>query len=124
VTGVDLTTALTVTFDGGDADLRASIAEEPRQWLAITGDRGEVELRPEPFTAWDGTETEVVFTGADGVSADSVPAANAYRLMVEETSAVIEGREGWVVPLADSRATAAILDAAFESAASGTPVAL
>jgi xylose dehydrogenase (NAD/NADP) len=124
VTGVDLTTALTVTFDGGDADLRASIAEEPRQWLTITGDRGEVELRPEPFTAWEGTETEVVFTSADGVSADPMPAANAYRLMVEETSAVIDGRDGWVVPLADSRATAAILDAAFESAASGTPVAL
>jgi xylose dehydrogenase (NAD/NADP) len=122
--GVDLTTALTVTFDSGDADLRASIAEEPRQWLVVTGEAGEIEVRPEPFTAWEGVETEVVLTSAAGVDADPMPAANAYRLMVEETSAVIEGRDGWVVPLADSRATAAILDAASESAASGTPVAL
>jgi predicted dehydrogenase len=123
-TGVDLTATLTVTFDGGDADLRASIAEEPRQWLVLTGERGDLELRPEPFTAWEGAETEIVFTSAPGVETDPMPAANAYRLMVEETSAVIEGRDGWVVPLADSRATAAILDAAFESAASGSPVAL
>ncbi len=123
-TGVDLTTTVTLSFDGGDADLRASIAEDARQWLVVTGERGEIELRPEPFTAWEGVETEVVYSSPGGVEPEAVPAANAYRLMVEETSAVIEGRGGWVVPVAESRATAAVLDAAFESAASGTPVAL
>jgi hypothetical protein len=39
--------------------------------------------------------------------------------MVEEISAVIDGGSGWLLPLTDSRATAAVLDACFASAASG-----
>ena len=123
-TGVDLTAEVTVSFDDGDADLRCSIAEEPRQWLVVMGERGEFELRGDAFAAWEGAATELVFTSPAGAEPETVPPANAYALMVEETSAVIEGRPGWVVPLAESRATAAVLDAAFESAAAGTPVAL
>lgn len=123
-TGVDLTASFTVSFDGGTADLWVSIADEQRQWLTITGEHGEVELRPAPYTAWHGDETEIVLTTPDGVDADPVPATDAYRLMVEQTSAVIEGRPGWVVPLADSRATATVLDAAFASASTGAPVAV
>ena len=123
-TGVDLTTLATVTFDSGTADLRASIAEDARQWLVIEGEAGALDVRDAPFTAWQGQETELWFTGPHGSEPERVPAAHAYALMVEQTSAVIEGRDGWVVPLAESRATAAILDAAFESAAAGTPVAL
>jgi predicted dehydrogenase len=123
-TGVDLTATVTVTFDEGTADLRASIAEDPRQWLVIAGERGELGLREAPFTAWDGQPVDVQFTSPAGTEVDPVEPANAYALMVENVSAVIEGRDGWVVPLAESRTTAAILDAAFESAASGTPVAL
>jgi predicted dehydrogenase len=120
-TGVDLTASVTVTFDGGEADVRASIAEEPRQWLVVVGDRGELELRVAPFTAWEGQETELRLSSGD---TDRVAPANAYRLMVENVSAVAEGRDGWVLPLAESRATAQVLDAAFESAAAQTPVAL
>ena len=123
-TGVDLTAALTVTFDGGTADLRCSIAEEPRQWLVVAGERGELDLRDAAFTAWEGQETELWFTSPAGSEPETCPAANAYALMVENVSAAIAGAEGWVVPLAESRTTAAILDAAFESAAAGTPVAL
>ena len=123
-TGVDLTATLTVTFDGGTADLRASIAEPARQWLVIAGERGELDLREPPFTAWDGQETELWFTSPAGSEPERIPGANAYALMVENVSAVAEGRDGWVVPLEESRRTAAILDAAFESAAAGTPVAL
>ncbi|HWL38341.1 MAG TPA: Gfo/Idh/MocA family oxidoreductase [Frankiaceae bacterium] len=123
-TGVDLTATLTVTFDRGTADLRCGIAEDPRQWLVVAGERGELDLRDAAFTAWEGQETELWFTTPAGSEPETVPAANAYALMVENVSAVVEGREGWVVPLAESRTTAAILDAAFESAASGTAVAL
>ena len=123
-TGVDLTATVHVTFDGGTAELRASIAEEPRQWLVIEGGRGALELRDSAFAAWEGQDTELVFAGGGGDEIEPVPAANAYALMVEQVSAAIEGREGWVVPLAESRTVAAVLDAAFESAASGTPVAL
>ena len=61
----------------------------------------------------DGTSTERV----------PVPAADAYAVMVEEMSSVVRGGPGWVLPLAESRQTAAVLDAAFASAARhGEPV--
>jgi predicted dehydrogenase len=123
-TGVDLTMALTVAFDGGEAELRCSVDEPAGQSFVIEGERGELEVRGEPFTAWEGAETEIWFSSAAGRQPERFEPANAYRLMVEETSAAIEGRGGWVLPLAASRATAAVLDAAFESAAAGTPVAL
>jgi predicted dehydrogenase len=123
-TGVDLTAEVRVTFDSGVADLRCSIAEEPRQWLVIAGERGELDVREAAFTAWEGQETELWFTSPAGSERDPVPAANAYALMVEQMSAVVEGRDGWVVPLAESRTVAQVLDAAFESAAAGTPVAI
>ena len=51
-------------------------------------------------------------------------ATDAYRLMVEEVSSVLTGGPGWVLPLAQSRQTAAVLDAARASAAGGgQPVA-
>jgi predicted dehydrogenase len=119
--GVDLTASLTIAFDGGEADVRASIAEEPRQWLVVVGTRGELELRDNPFTAWDGEETSLELSTGP---VHRVAPANAYRLMVENVSAVASGGDGWVLPLAESRLTASVLDAAFEAAAARTPVAL
>ncbi|MCW2544665.1 MAG: hypothetical protein JWM40_2217, partial [Frankiales bacterium] len=40
----------------------------------------------------------------------AVPAVDAYRVMVEEVSSVIAGGPGWVLPLDESRLTAAALD--------------
>jgi hypothetical protein len=52
-----------------------------------------------------------------------VPATDAYRVMVEEMSSVLRGGPGWVLPVAESRQTAAVLDAALHSAGNGsTPV--
>ena len=120
-TGVDLTMSVSLAFDGGAADVRASIAEDPRQWLVVVGDRAEMELRGHPFTAWEGEESELwLSTG----TIERVEPANAYRLMVENFSAVAEGRDGWVLPLADSRLVAEVTDAAFEAAAAETPVGL
>jgi hypothetical protein len=44
--------------------------------------------------------------------------------MIEEVSSVLRGGPGWVLPLAESRDTAAVLDAARASALSGAPVHL
>ena len=46
-----------------------------------------------------------------------VPAVDAYRVMVEEVSSVLTGGPGWVLPLEESRQTAAVLDAVRASAA-------
>jgi hypothetical protein len=59
---------------------------------------------------------------SDGTSTERrpVPARDAYQVMVEEVSAVIAGGDGWLLPLSESLATAAVLDAAFASARTGS----
>jgi predicted dehydrogenase len=121
-TGVDLDSRAVLDWDGATAEVRASIDSDDGQWLVITGDRGEIELRGEPFTAMAASELWV----SDGTGTERVPveATDAYRVMVEEMGAVVEGRPGWVLPLEQSRQTASVLDAAFASGrAGGSPVA-
>jgi predicted dehydrogenase len=88
------------------------------QWLVITGESGELELRDQPYTSWN-AETELWVSDGVGTERLPVPAENAYRLMVEEVSSVIRGGPGWVLPVEESRQTAAVLDAARASAAAG-----
>jgi hypothetical protein len=85
----------------------------------ITGERGEIELRDEPYTSWKDDDTELWVSNGKGTDRVPVPAVDAYRVMVEETSAVLRGAPGWVLPLEESRQTAAVLDAAFASAGAG-----
>jgi len=119
-TGVDVTADLILGFDGGDAEIHVSIGEPARQWLVITGERGEIELRPKPYAAWRDDATEVLIsTGAD-TQRRAVPAVDAYQLMVQDVSALVRGGAGYVVPLTESRATAAVIDAAFASGAAGS----
>jgi xylose dehydrogenase (NAD/NADP) len=119
-TGVDLTTDAVLSYENGDAEVHVSIAEQPRQSLIITGDDGEIELREWSFTAQLSDDTELwVSRGGKGTERIPVPAAPAYRLMLEEFSEVIRGRDGWVLPLAESLEGAKLIDACFASARSG-----
>ena len=118
-TGVDLVTEAVLEFAAGEAEVRAGISEPPLQWLVITGDSGEIELRDSAYTSWVRDETLLLVSDGRRTERTTVPAANAYQVMVEEVSSVIEGDRGWVVPLAESLATAAVLDAAFASSRSG-----
>ena len=123
-TGVDLTSEVLIDFDGGTAEVRASIDEPGVQRLVITTERGELEL-PEPtYTAWLTHHTELWVS--DGTTTERRPGgeADAYRIMVEEFSSVAGGGSGWVLPLEESLSCARVIDAAFESSAAGTPVAL
>ena len=117
-TGVDLDTRAILDWDGVTAQVHVGIDGSEGQWLVVTGARGELELRDAPFTSWrddselwvsDGTDTERL----------RVPAVDAYRVMVEEVSSVLTGGPGWVLPLEQSRQTAAVLDAVRASAAAG-----
>jgi D-xylose 1-dehydrogenase (NADP+, D-xylono-1,5-lactone-forming) len=115
--GVDLTTDVVLDFPGGaTAEVHVSIAEPERQWLVITGDAGEIELRHAPFTAWLGQHTELWVSDGGTTERMPVPADDAYRIMVEQVSAAVRGEPAWVVPVADSLATAEVLDAAREAA--------
>jgi predicted dehydrogenase len=118
-TGVDLATEAVIDFDGGSAEIRAGISEPARQWLVISGDGGEIELRDASYTSWRDDQTELLVS--DGATTRRVPVqpVDAYRVMVEEMSSVIAGGPGWVLPLSESLATAAVIDAAFASARTG-----
>ena len=115
-TGVDLVTEAVLEFPSGSAQVRAGIAEPPQQWLVIGCEGGEVELRDAPYTSWVDDETTLLVSDGTTTQRDRFPATDAYRVMVEEVSAAIRGDEGWVLPLTESRATAAVLDACFVSA--------
>jgi predicted dehydrogenase len=125
-TGVDLDTRAILRWAGGaEAEVRAGMSSGDGQWLVVTGDRGEIELRDAPYTSWKDDATELWVSDGAGTERVSVPAVDPYRLMVEEMSSVLRGGPGWVLPLAESRDTAAVLDAAFASAAQdGEPVAV
>ncbi|MCW2681390.1 MAG: hypothetical protein JWM62_2791, partial [Frankiales bacterium] len=118
-TGVDLDTRAVLRWPGGtEAEVHVGITGAEGQWLVITGEHGEVELRDEPYTSWQ-KATEVWVSDGTGTERLPVPAADAYRVMVEEVSSAIRGGSGWVLPLEESRQTAAVLDAARASAAAG-----
>jgi predicted dehydrogenase len=122
-TGVDLVTEAVLEWgDGVEAEVRAGIAGEVGQWLVMTGERGEIELRDAPYTSWVEDQTELWLSDGTATERVPVPAANPYQLMVEEMSSVLTGGPGWVLPLAESRSTAAVLDAIRLSAATGRPV--
>jgi predicted dehydrogenase len=119
--GVDLVTEAILTRESGaEAEVRAGISGSgDGQWLVLTGEGGEIELRDAPYTSWTEDVTELLVS--DGVGTERVPVAgtNAYVVMVEEVSSVLRGGPGWVLPVAESRQTAAVLDAARASASSG-----
>lgn len=116
-TGVDLATDAVLSFAGGEAEIHVGISEPPRQWLVISGDDGEIELPGAPYTSWvDDATVLSVSGGTSGVRRIDVPPVDAYRLMVEDVSSVIAGGTGWLLPVAESRATAAALDACFAAA--------
>lgn len=119
-TGVDLQTEAILSWESGaEAEVRCGISGSDGQWLVITGERGEIELREAPYTSWKDDARELwVSDGAD-TERVPVPAVDPYRLMVEEVGSALQGGPGWVLPLAESRQTAAVLDAARASAASG-----
>ena len=124
-TGVDLVTEAILEWpSGAQAEVKAGIAAGEGQWLVLTGERGEIELRDAPYTSWKADDTELWVSDGSGTERLPVPATDAYRVMVEEVSSVLSGGPGWLLPLAESRQTAAVLDAIRTSAAGGEPVSL
>jgi predicted dehydrogenase len=109
-TGVDLVTEAVLDWDGATAEIQVGFDADVGQWLVITGEDGEIELRGDAFTAWKDDETELLVSDGRSTERTAVPAENAYRVMLEEVSSVIAGGPGWVLPLEQSRLTAAALD--------------
>jgi predicted dehydrogenase len=115
-TGVDVATDATLRFDAGEAMIHAGMAEPPDQRLVIEGDSGTLECPEAPYTAWLGQHTEIVLSRDGKTERIRTGEADAYRLMVEDVSASIRGRDAWVLPRAETRVGAAVLDACIVSA--------
>ena len=108
-TGIDLETTAILDWDGASAQVRAGIDDGEGQWLVITGESGEIELRDAPYTSWK-EPSELWVSDGRGTERVPVPAADAYRVMVEEVSSVLSGGPGWVLPLVESLQTAVVVD--------------
>jgi predicted dehydrogenase len=119
--GVDLTADVILTWaSGATAEVHVSMAEPEKQWLTARGVAGEIELAAPAFTATWVASAELWVSDGRGTERIEVAAADPYKLMFENVSAVLRGEPGWVLPLGDSRLTAAVLDAALQSAAQGS----
>ena len=87
------------TGTAATAEVRAGIDEGLGQWLVITGDRGEIELRDAPFTSWKDDATELWVSRRHGHRADR--GTRDGRLPGHGRGGVVgdPGGPGWVLPL-------------------------
>ncbi|HEV7209870.1 MAG TPA: Gfo/Idh/MocA family oxidoreductase [Mycobacteriales bacterium] len=124
-TGVDLSTDLLLDLAGGaTAGVHCSIDAPERQWLRITGSTGEIELAGSSFTSHH-RSSELLFSDGHDTARETFAACDPYALMLASFCAAVRGEDAWLPPPAQSRACAAVLQAARVSADSGgRPVAL
>jgi predicted dehydrogenase len=119
--GVDLTTDVLATWaSGATAEVHVSMAEDMRQWLVVRGERGEIELPEQPYTASWTLPVQLLISDGTGTERRDVEPADPYKLMFEQVSAATRGEPAWVLPLSDSWETAAFVDAALASLAKGS----
>ena len=106
--GVDLTTKAALAWGPGTrASVAASFAMPPSQRLEVRGASSRVRVDDDQaFTSWRAPSQLLV----DG-HVEEFPAVDAYRVMVEQVSARIRGRDAWVLPPGDSIRVAGAVDA-------------
>lgn len=117
--GVDLATEMSLDLAGGGAaQVRCSMDGPEQQWLRITGESGAVELESPAFTSLRSASWLLVDAGGQQSREQFAP-CDPYALMVEAFCAAVRGEQPWLVPASQSRACAAVLQAARASADSG-----
>ena len=122
-TGVDLTVDARLAVPGPDgadvaAQVRSSFAEPERQWIEVAARDATLRFGPPAFTAWHSDATTLDLEWADGrAESFAFEACDPYRLMAEAVSRRIRGGDDWLVPPAESEATARALDAVRSSMA-------
>jgi predicted dehydrogenase len=106
-TGVDLTTDVSVRINNSvTAHSVSSFALPSAQQFIVQGSLGEMRTEiGESFTTWNEASTLRI-----NEEVEEFAVTNAFVLMVENVSRVINGDEGWIVPSADSIRVAHILD--------------
>jgi predicted dehydrogenase len=110
---VDLTTRFRLNAGITEMTGLASISMPASQRLSVRGTEGTAATdQGQAFSTWRESSTLKV---NDHV--EEFPVVDAYQLMVENVSRCISGGEGWVLPLAETRAVAAIMDSISDAAA-------
>jgi D-xylose 1-dehydrogenase (NADP+, D-xylono-1,5-lactone-forming) len=106
-TGVDLTTDVSVRINNSvTAHSVSSFALPSEQQFIVRGSLVETRTEiGESFTTWNEASTLRI-----NEEVEEFAVTNAFVLMVENVSRVINGDEGWIVPSADSIRVAQILD--------------
>ena len=106
-TGIDLTTDVSVRINKSiTAHAVSSFALPSQQQFIVQGSQGKMQTTAgESFTTWN----EACSLQINEV-VEEFAVANAFVEMVENVSNVISGKEGWIVPSADSIRVAHILD--------------
>jgi xylose dehydrogenase (NAD/NADP) len=106
-TGIDLTTDVTVRLSNSiTGHAVSSFALPSQQQFIVRGSHGQISTEAgESFTTWN----EACSLRVNDV-VEEFPVTNSFVEMVENVSQVIDGREGWYVPSADSIRVAQILD--------------
>lgn len=106
-TGIDVTTSVRASIGGTAlADAVASFEQPERQQLVVTGSQATAALAPQAsFTTWREPSGLRI-----GEITEVFPAVDAYERMVTAMSERVRGEAAWVVPEAQSRAAAAVLD--------------
>lgn len=119
-TAVDLATDAVLRWGSGTgsrtADIRCGMARTPAQRLVVRCERGQVEVPNGPFMSRN-VPAELWVERDGHRETRSYPPVDPYQLMVEEFSSVLRGGPGWVLPLAESRACAATIDAVMAAEA-------
>jgi len=109
-TGVDLTTTATLRGARGKALITASIDAAEHQHLSVTSGAWGVEAPGHAFTSWREPSVLRIRDGGRWWDETFTP-VDAYQLMVEAVSRHVRGdRSAWVLPLAESAATALTID--------------
>ena len=106
-TGIDLTTDVSVRINKLiTAHAVSSFALPSQQQFIVQGSHGKMQTAVgESFTTWN----EACYLQINEM-VEEFAVANAFVEMVENVSNVISGKEGWIVPSADSIRVAHILD--------------
>jgi predicted dehydrogenase len=122
--GTDRTTSALLDFDGGrQLAFTVSTQSCPYQRVQIVGTRGRIEIEI-PFNAPQGGAMRIAVDGSGaldgrGIAVEVLPAADQYRLQVENFSRRVRGEPapGWDVD--DAVAQMRVIDALWRSERSG-----
>lgn len=106
-TGVDLSTDARISWaPSTSASIEASFVRPENQYLSVAGTDGVIRLDGEQaFTSWKAPSALQIDNHVERFAP-----VDAYRIMVEQVSARVQGDEAWILPRDDSLAVARLVD--------------